>query len=169
MFVKFNFQLHFYCTSDVIQFRCIFSCLGQIKVRTCSFFFIIITDCLGCCFEELRCLSDISAIFWLGSRRYPISEIIFIAARHGLEPWRLAPQAKVLNHYTIAAPYHNSILKTSWFVTFYVRWNESSTKTERGASLAIWAKVDLDLWSCGLKSIGFLFSSWIADIKLGSD
>ena len=45
-------------------------------------------------FEDLRGFSDIWAISLLGSRRYPISEIL--AARPGIEPQPLDPQAKSL-------------------------------------------------------------------------
>ena len=53
-------------------------------------------------FEDLCHFSDLSAISRLGSRRWPISEIV--AERPGIEPRTSCSASQELNHYTIAAP-----------------------------------------------------------------
>ena len=54
------------------------------------------------CLDDLRRFSGISAISRLGSRRWPISEIV--VARPAIEPRTSWSAGQELNHYTTAAP-----------------------------------------------------------------
>ena len=54
------------------------------------------------CFEDLRHFSYLSAISRLGSKRWPISEIVMV--RPGIEPRTSCSASQQLKHYTTAAP-----------------------------------------------------------------